>query len=89
MANRKRGNNRAQPTTSKRPKNVACGSAPQMHKKRKEKHHSSFTDNSDTGGKKKLHCSAAVPLTNLTDERLKAYGINPKKFKNKLKYGSK
>jgi hypothetical protein len=25
----------------------------------------------------------------MTDERLKAYGINPKNFKNKLKYAPK
>ena len=27
------------------------------------------------------------PFTDISDERLKAYGFNPKKFKNKLKYG--
>lgn len=28
-------------------------------------------------------------ITDLSSERLKAYGINPKKFRNKLKYGNK
>lgn len=28
-------------------------------------------------------------LESITDDRLKAYGINPKKFRNKLKFGSK
>nr|CAG4643200.1 EOG090X05XL [Ilyocryptus agilis] len=32
---------------------------------------------------------AALPALSLTDDRLKAYGINPKKFKNSLKYGKK
>ncbi|KAK0180309.1 hypothetical protein PV327_005968 [Microctonus hyperodae] len=29
------------------------------------------------------------PIASLSDERLKAYNINPRKFKNKLKYGNK
>lgn len=28
-------------------------------------------------------------LESITDDRLKAYGINPKKFRNKLKFGNK
>lgn len=27
-------------------------------------------------------------LESMTDDRLKAYGINPKKFRNKLKFGN-
>lgn len=27
-------------------------------------------------------------LESMTDDRLKAYGINPKKFRNKIKFGN-
>lgn len=30
-----------------------------------------------------------APNSELSENRLKAFGINPKKFKNKIKYGAK
>lgn len=39
---------------------------------------------------KKYKCNREPSaLESITDDRLKAYGINPKKFRNKLKFGNK
>ncbi|KAI5718592.1 hypothetical protein M8J77_023608 [Diaphorina citri] len=40
-------------------------------------------------GTDKFNKKSKDKVTDLTDERLKAYGINPKKFKSKLIYGNK
>lgn len=39
--------------------------------------------------RKQIKKPIETPVPGLSDERLKAFGLNPRKFKNKLKYGKK
>lgn len=68
----------------------------QFGKKRKRSFQPDDSNRNDKFKKRKLphsgdagfrHKSSETAETGLSDERLKAYGINPKKYKNKLKYG--
>jgi len=47
------------------------------------------TDSDKKHGAKKVKRDKNVKSVEISDARLSAFGINPKKYKNKLKYGSK
>ena len=47
----------------------------------------SVNDNIPKTKKMKVDKNSVNDNTTLSDERLKAYGLNPKKYKNKVKYG--
>lgn len=58
-------------------------------KKRKMDHSKNGSNEKKTFSNKKYKVNKEPnALESMTDDRLKAYGINPKKFRNKLKFGN-
>ncbi|XP_046617200.1 protein KRI1 homolog [Neodiprion virginianus] len=74
--------------------NSANDSVKQNVNPKRKQNQKGKTSKDDKKGKNKMTHNKVIKnkkdvVTDLSAERLKAYGINPKKFKNKLKYGNK